>query len=696
MTCDRRSPSSRSWPGGSKRCWLPYHDALCALPTSRHCARGGNVTLSALADELGSVSVMLEWGVELGRRLDADVSAVLVGDDGQARSNDDLVFYNQKAGGDGAVRLRGKVSFTSERFTGFADVIEVDVDDLADSIEKVVLAASMDPATGGVFGQLAFLRLRLMRSSDSTELLRFDIPDATTERAFVFGEIYRRDGKWKFRAVGQGYDGGIDALIADYGLDAATGADVATPGFMSGEAGDSEGDGDDLVIDPPTEQIDIRKIPGADSILATPSTPAPLAGVARGWQQARLFPVAGIGGAQEQERRATSALLAVLAGVDELGDIFRDRMRAPRGGRLTTFTEVSFALNGSAYRPDGVIQVDRPGQRPWTGLVEVKTGKNLLNDRQLTAYLRIARDEGFDGLLTISNQITSVGEGHPLEQSLAAPDDVGLSHLSWAEIRYHCQLLAQHGVADNSQAYILRELLRYLEHPRSGAQIFEDMGRHWVRIRDGVLQGTLRATDKDLPNVLERFDQLTSYLCLHLGGLAGRAVVPLVHAGTDRLRRREYLGDELCRLGSLTASLSLTGVTGPLTLTANLRTSKVTCSFPVEPTPRRPPGAAVDWLLGRLDGASGRLRAEAVYAAAPSGAETSTRAETLSTIRRRPTVLLMAPPDEIRRFVVSASWPLGSKRGRGKDTFITSVVTAVEKFHGAVVTALATATSSSA
>jgi stress response protein SCP2 len=663
---------------------------MCAA-TVAALRKGGNVTLSALADELGSVSAMLEWGVERGRRLDADVSAVLIGDDGRARSNDDLVFYNQKAGGDGAVRLRGKVSFEAERFTGFADVIDVDVDGLADSIEKVVLAASVDPSIGGTFGELAFLRLRLLRSSDSTELLRFDIPDATTERAFVFGEIYRRDGSWKFRAVGQGYDGGIDALVADYGLETGAGADVPGVGRPAA-ASDEPGDGDDLGLGPATEQIDIRKIPGGSDAQATAQAlPRTQGGVARGWQPARLFPVAGIGGAQEQERRATSALLAVLAGVDELGAIFLDRMRGPRGARLTTFTEVPFTLDGGAYRPDGVIQAERPGQRPWTGLVEVKTGKNLLNDRQLTAYLRIARDEGFDGLLTISNQISSLGEIHPLASSLTVPPGVGLQHLSWAEIRYHCQMLAHRGVADRSQAYVLGELLRYLEHPRSGAQIFEDMGRNWVRVRDGVRDGTLRSADRDLPGVIERFEQLTSYLCLHLGGLAGRVVVPLAHAGTDEVRRREYLADEVCRMGTLTASLRLDGVAGALTITGNLRTSKVTCEFSVEPPPRQHPNAAVAWLLDRLRDASAQIRVVAVYPGGQNGIEGSTRAETLAVVRRRPLALTTAPSHEIRRFVVSATAPLGSKRGRGKDTFITSVITAVEKFHNAVVTTVVAA-----
>jgi len=154
-------------------------------------------------------------------------------------------------------------------------------------------------------------------------------------------------------------------------------------------------------------------------------------------------------------------------------------------------------------------------------------------------------------------------------------------------------MLAHHGVADTSQAYVLRELLRYLEHPRSGAQIFEDMGAHWVRVRDGVLQGTLRSTDREPPSVIERFDQLTSYLCLHLGGLAGRVVVPLVHAGTDNVRRREYLADEMCRMGTLTASLSLTGVAGPQL-----------CLPPAEPSDLS--GPLLRSAYGRLQAGGGR------------------------------------------------------------------------------------------
>ena len=631
--------------------------------------KGANVTLSALADELGSVSVMLEWAVENGRQLDADVSAVLIGDDGMVRSNDDLVFYNQKAGADGAVRLRGKMHSTAERFTAFADIIDVDVDDLADSIEKVVLAASMDPATGGTFGQLAYLRLRLL-SSDSVELLRFDIADATSERAFVFGEIYRRDGKWKFKAVGQGYDGGIDALVADYGLATEGTARQAEYGPIGIGA-----DGDDLSSEAATEQLDVRK----DAAHADPEAGAlARAASARDWQPARLFPVAGIGGAQEQERRATSALLAVLVGVRELGDLFRGRMGAPQVGPLATFVEVPFTLNGSAYRPDGVIQVQRPGRSPWTGLVEVKTGRDSLSERQLAAYLQIARDEGFDGLLTISSQITPIGQNHPLATVLATPG-VGVAHLSWPEIRYHCQLLARHGIADASQAYVLRELLRYLEHPRSGAQMFEDMGPHWVRVRNGVIGGTLRSTSAELAHVIERFDQLTSYLCLHLGGLAGRAVRPVLRADVDATHRRAFLADELCRLGSLTAALCLDGIADLLTVRTNVRTSTVTCTITVAP-PQAGAEQSVDWLLRRLHAAPAKLRVEAV-SVGPGGVEFPTRAEQLAAVRRRPGLLAPEPAREIRRFVVSNTSPLGAKRGRGKDTYITSAITAIEKFR---------------
>src|SRR2546423_15163575 len=121
------------------------------------------------------------------------------------------------------------------------------------------------------------------------------------------------------------------------------------------------------------------------------------------WLAARLIPTSGINGADEQERRATSALLAVMGAVKEFGRALTQPLGAPAGS-VQTFIEVPFKLGDAKVFPDGLIRVAR-GQREWTALVEVKTGGNELQAEQLERYLDVAREQGFDALITISNQI---------------------------------------------------------------------------------------------------------------------------------------------------------------------------------------------------------------------------------------------------------------------------------------------------
>jgi hypothetical protein len=99
------------------------------------------------------------------------------------------------------------------------------------------------------------------------------------------------------------------------------------------------------------------------------------------WRAARLIPTSGIAGAAEQERRATSALLAVMGSVREFGRVITQPLGAP-AGVLQTYIEVPFKNGDKQCFPDGLVRVVR-GQRQWTALVEVKTGNNLLEPQQL-------------------------------------------------------------------------------------------------------------------------------------------------------------------------------------------------------------------------------------------------------------------------------------------------------------------------
>ncbi|MET9732128.1 TerD family protein [Streptomyces sp. NPDC006458] len=153
--------------------------------------------------------------VELGWRSgpgvpDADASALLlVG--GKVRSDGDFVFYNQPAHGSGAVRHEGKRDAGGQ----VTDTILVDLARVEPSVETVVLAASCD---GGTFGQVPGLCIEVRDAARGTVAARFDSAGASVETAFVLGEFYRRQGAWKFRAVGQGYDRGLEGLATDFGI----------------------------------------------------------------------------------------------------------------------------------------------------------------------------------------------------------------------------------------------------------------------------------------------------------------------------------------------------------------------------------------------------------------------------------------------------------------------------------------------
>jgi len=153
--------------------------------------------------------------IECGRRTgpgvpDVDASALLlVG--GKVRSDDDFVFYNQPAHATGTVRHEGKRT-SGELVT---DTLLVDLARVEDDVETVLLAASAD---GGPFGEVPGLYVEVSDAVRGTVVARFDSTGASVETAFVLGELYRRQGAWKFRAVGQGYDSGLEGLATDYGI----------------------------------------------------------------------------------------------------------------------------------------------------------------------------------------------------------------------------------------------------------------------------------------------------------------------------------------------------------------------------------------------------------------------------------------------------------------------------------------------
>lgn len=180
-------------------------------PVHRH-AMGAYMSMSKGSNvPVPTTALRVELGWRSGPGVpDADASALLlVG--GKVRSDADFVFYNQPAHSSGAVRHEGKRDAGGQ----VTDSLLVDLARVEPAIETVVLAASAD---GGSFGRVPGLYIEVRDADRGTVVARFDSTGATVETAFVLGEFYRRQGAWKFRAVGQGYGSGLEGLATDFGI----------------------------------------------------------------------------------------------------------------------------------------------------------------------------------------------------------------------------------------------------------------------------------------------------------------------------------------------------------------------------------------------------------------------------------------------------------------------------------------------
>ncbi|MEV4741540.1 TerD family protein [Streptomyces sp. NPDC049555] len=175
--------------------------------------KGSNIPLEAPA-----VRAVLRWTPGPGVP-DVDVSALLLGDGGRVRSDEDFVFYNQPTHPCGLVRHLPKKRLVE----GATDSVEVEVARLEAAVSRVVLAASAD---GGTFGQVEDLCVLLYDAAqpgagtaEATPVARFDVrPETGDETAMLCGELYRRGEGWKFRALGQGYATGLVGLATEFGI----------------------------------------------------------------------------------------------------------------------------------------------------------------------------------------------------------------------------------------------------------------------------------------------------------------------------------------------------------------------------------------------------------------------------------------------------------------------------------------------
>jgi len=184
-------------------------------------SKGGNVSLTKDAPGLKAVSVGLGWDVRstTGTDFDLDASALGLADSHKILSDEYFVFFNNTSSPEGAIVHQGD-NLTGEG-EGDDEVINVDLTTVPATISSIVFPVSIyeGDARGQSFGQVRNAFIRVVDQASGAELTRYDLSeDASTETAMVFGELYRRAGEWKFRAVGQGYASGLRGIALDYGV----------------------------------------------------------------------------------------------------------------------------------------------------------------------------------------------------------------------------------------------------------------------------------------------------------------------------------------------------------------------------------------------------------------------------------------------------------------------------------------------
>ncbi|MFT9100216.1 MAG: TerD family protein [Zymomonas mobilis subsp. pomaceae] len=183
--------------------------------------KGGNLSLTKTDASLDVVLVGLGWDVRAsdGADFDLDASAFLLRKDGHVRNDMDFCFYNQTVVGNGAVEHQG------DNLTGSGDgddeQIKLTLSKVPSDIEKIAIAVTIHDfeARRQNFGMVSNAYIRLVNEKTGVEVVRYDLSeDASTETAMIFAELYRKDSGWSFRAIGQGYNGGLGPLAKNYGV----------------------------------------------------------------------------------------------------------------------------------------------------------------------------------------------------------------------------------------------------------------------------------------------------------------------------------------------------------------------------------------------------------------------------------------------------------------------------------------------
>lgn len=322
-------------------------------------------------------------------------------------------------------------------------------------------------------------------------------------------------------------------------------------------------------------------------------------------EQARLFPVLST---KSNEGRTTAILLACLTLVNELAKVLLLGVGQRLGSRakVNSYTEVVFRNqpDGISDRPDGLIVVSF-GKREWKALVEAKVGAASLQVEQIERYRAIARDNGIDCVITISNQFATSPDSHPLAEVRKSRSKIPVFHWSWMHILITADLLlSTEAVSDDDQKLLLNELHRFLAHESTEVRGFERMPKEWSDLNKLISSGgVIQANSAEARSVIYAWHQETRNLALVLSRLTETIVSEklLRKHQADPLQRQK---DELVVLKDryqLGSTLNVDGAAAPVEVVVDLMRRCVDVGMSLRaPEDRKTTKARLNWLLRQI------------------------------------------------------------------------------------------------
>ncbi len=243
---------------------------------------------------------------------------------------------------------------------------------------------------------------------------------------------------------------------------------------------------------------------------------------------------------EKKEGRTLSVVLSSVAFVEEFGAALFASIGQRKGIRtkVDVYTEVVFANSESNVRPDGLI-VLTTGKRQWTALVEAKVGNAELDLPQIESYLQLARANGIDAVITLSNQFTAQSNHHPLSPPKTVIRKVALFHWSWMFVMTQAMLLlSAKSVTDDDQINVLEELVRFLSHPSTGVRGFERMPSVWSNlVKSARGDAPIKKNSSEVKEVIEGWHQEVRDLCLIMSRLLHTPVdvrLPAINGPTPK------------------------------------------------------------------------------------------------------------------------------------------------------------------